>query len=494
MFNIRVKQAHTTFEIPAESGELISAVLSRAAIDFALPCAGNHTCGKCKVRVTGKCGAPDDTEARMLSAEELSLGVRLACCCRVNGNACVTLPAGQSAAVLAWAKLPDFERTERGFGLAADIGTTTVAMRLIDRTTGEILATASAENRQRRYGADVISRVSACAAHGTAAVSAVIIEQIEDLARQCMQCAHIAKVDECVVTGNTAMLHLFAGLDPASLGASPFAVQSYFGRVSDHRVAGAPVYLPRAVGAFVGADITCAILASGMTRQTGTTLLVDIGTNGEMALCQNGTLRCCATAAGPAFEGAGLSMGMPAAGGAIRAVSLCNGEVRFDVIGEQKALGICGSGVIDALRVMKELDIIDESGYLEEDFFIGSSGVRVTQQDIRQIQLAKSAVCAGILTLLHSAGVTPRDIERFYIAGGFGGSMNSRSAAAIGLYPAELEGKMVCIGNGALGGASMLLLNRKARREAEFIAKQAEEISLSTSPFFTEAYVACMVF
>ncbi len=247
------------------------------------------------------------------------------------------------------------------------------------------------------------------------------------------------------------MLYLYEGIDPSALAVVPFTMSTFFGSTSRHTLAGAPVYLPRCIGAYVGADITCSILASDMLHEDGVQLMTDIGTNGEMALYKDGKLLCCATAAGPAFEGAsilasdmlhedgvqlmtdigtngemalykdgkllccataagpafegaGLSCGMPAAPGAIRTVELSDNQMTYTTVGDRPAVGICGSGILDALRVMLEQETIDDTGYLEtedeESYTIGDSTVAITQKDVRQIQLAKSAICAGLLPVI----------------------------------------------------------------------------------------------
>lgn len=493
MITVTIEHKYGIETVQTEPGQLLSELIRQQAMDFSLPCSGNHTCGKCRVTASGVLSVPDEYEIKFLTAHELSQGVRLACSCRALGD-CVIRLFSETSLILAWAKIPEIAKTESGTGLAVDIGTTTVVARLYERGSGQVLAEQMQENRQRRFGADVISRISACTQGGVSTQSDLIAGQLEEMASRCMACADCKKIDEAVITGNSTMLHLYEGLNPASLAVAPFAVQSFFGRDSIRKIAGAPVYLPRCVGAYVGADITCAILASGMTEKNETALLVDIGTNGEMALWQNGTLFCCSTAAGPAFEGAGLSHGMSASPGAIRAVKAEHGVISYEVIGGGKASGICGSGVLDALNVMKQQDILEESGYISADFSIGSSDVFITQQDVRQIQLAKAAICAGLLTLLQYTGIATQDVTRFYIAGGFGSSISSVSAAGIGLFPLELLPKIQFIGNGALGGAAMLLLNSSLRKKADSLAKSATELSLSESPVFMDYYINCMMF
>lgn len=481
--------------ISAEKGTLLSDLLVKELPFFSLPCSGNHTCGKCRVKAEGILSPVSSSEVRLLSETDRKNGIRLACASTVEGDVSVILPHRGGEKIIAWYHLPEFERTEEGFGFAVDIGTTTVALQLIGRKSGRILAGRVAENAQRGFGADVISRIEASKKEGVSALSDRIADQLEEMAASCMQETGIREIAESVVTGNSTMLHLYEGLDPSSLAVVPFRTVSDFGRTSVRTLAGSPVYLPRCVSAYVGADITCAALAADLTK-CGTSLLADIGTNGEMMLIHDGKLFCCATAAGPAFEGAGLSCGMPAAPGAILSVSLQGSDVHYEMIPGEGISGICGSGILDALAVMLETGDMDDSGYLEDEngWAVGSSGIVITQKDVRQIQLAKAAVCGGILTLLDEEKISADSIEKFFIAGGFGNSMNTASASAIGLFPEDLENRAVFIGNAALGGAAMLLMNASLRKETEARAREATEVSLSESAEFTDNYVDCMAF
>ncbi len=493
MCQITIQTGEGTRIVTAGRGRLLGEVLRENIPAFAMPCAGNHTCGKCKVKVTGAVAAPDEAELRLLSEAERADGVRLACGCRVEGGVTVTLRAEGTSKIVSWYETPAFARTGDGYGFAVDIGTTTVALQLVDRASGRVLAERLAENAQRGYGADVISRMEACKEKGVSVLSGRIANQLETMAAECLRETGIPAVSESVVTGNSTMLHIYEGLDPFPLSVSPFDVQSYFGCVSRRTLAGAPVYLPRCISAYVGADIVCAVLAADLLSG-GVQLLADIGTNGEMVLARNGNLLCCSTAAGPAFEGAGLSCGMPAAPGAVRAVKLENGAAVYETVGGQPARGVCGSGILDALAVMLETGAIDDSGYLEEDWPVGGSGLAITQKDVRQIQLAKSAVCAGLLTLLEEENTDAGEVRRFVIAGGFGSTMDFDSGKKIGLFPAALRARTAFIGNGALGGAYMLLLNPALREESERMAREAAELPLSTSAGFMDAYVDCMSF
>lgn len=282
----------------------------------------------------------------------------------------------------------------------------------------------------------------------------------------------------------------------------PFVRQPLFtrwaqaGEVELASVPSARVYLPRCMSAFVGADITTALLCSGLCERPNSALLADIGTNGELALWHGGRLRCCSTAAGPVFEGAGISCGMQGVAGAVSHVLWENGAVRCRTIGGGEPRGICGSGIIDAAAVFCGQGIIDETGAFtggRTDYAL-ATGVTVTQKDIRMLQLGKSAVCAGIRTLLEAAGLTPEALTELSVAGGFGTYLDIRNAAAIGLYPAELEGKTKVLGNAALAGAALLLLAEPYVQKSCALAQQAETVDLSTSAVFMAHYVDCMEF
>ena len=254
------------------------------------------------------------------------------------------------------------------------------------------------------------------------------------------------------------------------------------------------VYLPSCISAFVGADMVCALLASGICEREDTALLADIGTNGEMGLWHNGRLTVCSTAAGPAFEGVGISMGMNGSDGAIDRVTLQNDALQAHVIGEADPRGICGSGLVDAVACLLKNGALDETGYLEDDPVTISQPVVLTQQDIRMVQLAKSAICAGLCTLMQNADVAEDQASALYVAGGFGSYLNMQSAGEIGLIPSSLTNRVQVIGNAALTGAAMLLLNKELRATATALAQTASTADLASSPVFSELYMNGMMF
>jgi uncharacterized 2Fe-2S/4Fe-4S cluster protein (DUF4445 family) len=254
-----------------------------------------------------------------------------------------------------------------------------------------------------------------------------------------------------------------------------------------------PIDLPRCISAFVGADTTCAILATHLCEGE-TAMLADIGTNGEMALWHGGKLTVCSTAAGPAFEGVGISCGMRGAVGAIDRVTLVGGQMHTHTIGNVAPIGLCGSGLCDAVACLLDLELLDESGYLEDEPVVLDGVVALTQKDIRMLQLAKSAIGAGLSTLVAQHGLAVEDVPSLAIAGGFGHYLNMRSASRIGLLPAALAGVARAVGNAALDGAAMLLLDADSRERAESLAANAETLELSTNATFAELYIEGMGF
>ncbi len=472
--------------------------------DLALPCGGNHTCGKCRVLMHNP-PPPKKEEERLLPPGDLARGVRLACFITIDGDTSVVIEEEDGPPQIRLEGYlpnftPDAPEAGEGYGFAVDIGTTTVVACLYKMGSSLPLQSCAQRNNQSAYGADVISRIQHAGAEGVQGLQKAICSQLARMLADCMSRVGISvrEVSGCVVTGNTTMLHLLTGLDPSGIAAAPFTPQSLFDGDWPGEQLGllCPVYLPRCPGAYLGADVTCAALAAELDRPGPPALLVDIGTNGEMVLATGGRCRGCSTAAGPAFEGAGISQGMPAAAGAVDRVFVVDGKVGFTTIGDAPAAGICGSGLMDAVAVMLKTGAIDETGLLQEGdaFAIGSSGVRVTQEDIRQVQLAKAAIAAGIDTLLAECGITPQEIGAFYLAGGFGSYINLQSAADIGLLPPQLVQKAVVLGNAAGSGAALILLSRQMALRAKALGAGIEEINLSTSARFTESYIDHMLF
>ena len=470
-----------------------------------LPCGGHGNCGKCKIIAHGSLSPLSDNEKKHLTADEIALGVRLSCCTQVLGDCEIkTLNGNGKSKILTSTNsiVSSFAPSFKNYGAAIDIGTTTLAAKLYS-PDGRVLSDAARLNPQSRFGADVISRIEASIKGNGKPLAECVLAAIDEMLCELAVGAGItaSEIDSVVITGNTAMLHLLTNTSPEPLSHAPFHAERLFGETLTSQKLGlvalnkdTEIYLPPCISAFVGADTICAILASGMTKKDAPSLLTDIGTNGEMALWQNGTLTVCSTAAGPAFEGVGISMGMQGKEGAIDKVVLQNGKPFAHVIGDVLPVGICGSGLVDAVACLLLNETLDETGYLDDDTAEISAPVVLTQQDIRMVQLAKSAICAGIRTLIHNTKTQVDDISEFYLAGGFGSYLDIKNAGRIGLVPAELTNKVSVIGNAALTGASMLLLNKELRPEATLLSRNVSVADLATDPFFAEEYMTGMLF
>lgn len=465
------------------------------------PCGGHGRCGKCRVIARGELSTATDTERALLTEEELSRGVRLACLTYAIGDCEVISTQREDMQIVTDAPMSEFDLKPdfKGYGVAIDIGTTTLAARFYS-SDGELISEASGVNPQNEYGADVISRVEASLNGKAGELAGAIRKSVDGIISELAKNASVntKDIDSVVITGNTLMLALLTEQSAEPFSHAPFDVKCLFGETVSAEQLGltaltpdTAVYLPHCISAFVGADTTCAIVATRLC-EGNTALLADIGTNGEMALWHKGKLTVCSTAAGPAFEGVGITMGMRGADGAIDRVFSEDGALKVHIIGDAEPKGLCGSGLVDAVACLLDLGIADHSGYMEDDFTL-KAPVVITPSDIRMLQLAKSAVCAGIMTLTEAEGVTSADISDFYIAGGFGNYLNMENAARIGLIPAELSRKAMTVGNAALAGASMMLLNSDFKARASALAKTSLPLDLASSTVFSEHFVSGMM-
>lgn len=484
-------------------GETLLQAMGDEAVHLQTPCGGTGRCGKCRVLASGALSQPGDVERDALG-QDLEEGWRLACLATVQGDAEVTLSLEQDMnRIQSGGELPEFQWDPlfTSYGAAVDIGTTTLAARLYDRRG--LRASATAVNPQRTFGADVISRIEKSMAGSGPELAQCIWESLSQLLKEMAEKAGIApeQIDSAVITGNTTMLYLLTQRDTTCLSCAPFIADDLFGRFAEKgeiRIPGfedLKIYLPACIGAFVGGDIATALLPSGIYKQEGTKLMVDIGTNGELALTHNGKMLCTSTAAGPVFEGAGISSGMQGGPGAIDKIQWENGAPKIHTIDNKPPVGICGSGIIDGMAVLVEQELVDETGAFEDlEELKLTEDISITQKDIRMIQLAKGAVCAGIMTLLDLAELEPDELEELQIAGGFGSYIDLHNAGRIGLYPAELEKKTRVLGNAALTGAAMLLLRKEYMDTIKEIAANSECVELSSNPVFVDNYMDCMEF
>lgn len=505
MASVQVTKGQQRAAVEAPEGQTLLQAIQSAGISTSFPCGGNGRCGKCKVYAQGALSPVEEQERTRLSAEELESGVRLACYARVQGDCAVQLIERAADAVIenayfGWegALEPTYEE---GYGAAVDIGTTTVAAQLFRSAEKRPVAVLGELNRQQTYGGDVISRIVYCNEQTVRPLSGLIRTQLGDMLLDLCRQAAVAPRDvrRIVVTGNTTMLYILCGIEPAPLAVAPFTMEHGFGGVFDLGLpgfSGVPCYLPGCASAYIGADITCSVLASGMAGQSGNILLVDAGTNGEMVLSSGGVLRCCSTAAGPAFEGAGISCGGNASLGAVDSVRYRDGAFTYTTIGGAPANKLCGSGLIDAVAAMLEAGLINRKGKLKTagDFFLGESEVFVSQKDIRQLQLAKAAIRAGMDTLIHESSLGYDDMDQIILCGGFGSYLRPVSAERIGLIPPGFAGKASAIGNAAGNGAGQILQSEQKLASAAAIVQRMETIELATNPYFHDRYIEAMLF
>jgi uncharacterized 2Fe-2S/4Fe-4S cluster protein (DUF4445 family) len=393
----------------------------------------------------------------------------------------------------------------RNFGLAVDVGTTTLVMELVDVESGRTLDLEAAFNSQSKRGADVISRLTyALSGAGKAAeLRGLVLKTLNGMARRLLVRNKVSpeSVYEVVFSGNTVMSHLLLGVPVDSLAAAPF--QAVFSRVpslsaSEVGLAIHPegkAYLSPNVQSFVGGDISSGLLAVQLAAQTGHWLFIDLGTNGEIVLKAGDELIATSTAAGPAFEGMNISCGMPALPGAIYKAEDA-GTIRAATIGGGPARGICGTGLIDLMAAFLAREEVAPGGAIRnaEKRLAVAPELVLTQEDVRQMQLACAAIKSGIRLLLKANGLSVEKLEGIFIAGAFGNYLNVRNSMAIGLLPRLDEERVVFVGNSSLGGARLLLLCRAARREVESLVPRIRYQSLASEPQFQDFYIRALEF
>lgn len=496
------------------------------------PCNGKGICGKCKVQVLeGELPELSETERLHLSLKEINEGIRLAC--TLPGDIGVIAKPVQSEGlqkVLTDGFLPDFQRDAwtEGYGLAVDIGTTTVVISLVRLSDGEELDYAAMINPQKIYGMDVLTRITYELEHpveGLKHLNHTIISGInEKISELCIRQKISTKdIYRMSVAANTTMLHYFLGYSATSLGKAPYTPVFVDAQTLNAKSVGidirpdGEIYCLPSVSAFVGADITAGAYVCGLQKTDKNILFIDIGTNGEMILSQKGRMLSCSCAAGPALEGMNISCGMRAAEGAVEDIKILDTGVQLSVIGNCEPQGLCGSGILAAVRellkhglVKKEGVFIQKEALVPTDFryplirlngkkrefilYDGAEPLIITQQDIRQVQLAKGAILSGFCSLLDAAGLTMEQLDEVIIAGQFGAHLPGESLTGTGILPPQVENKIKYIGNTSKSGAYMALLSLKARSEMEILAKSIQYIELSTLPGYEKQFCKCLTF
>ncbi|MDR1579601.1 MAG: ASKHA domain-containing protein [Synergistaceae bacterium] len=491
---VKVKTARGERGVEAVTGANLLDVLRANDIPIAANCGGRGTCGKCGVIIEGV--------------------RRLACETKVAPEMRVEIETEENSFVIVtnYADKADVE-TAGAIScpcVAIDIGTTTVVLQLIDASDGRVVGTRSFLNGQRMYGEDVVTRIKYAGEGGLDTLNMAIRSGL--LSALGALCADAGmdhdRLEYICAAGNTTMMYLLLGHRCNSLGAYPFELEFAVGeRYTFRETFGSdafscPVYLVPWVSAYVGGDITAGYL-SCCAGPDETALLLDMGTNGEMMLWSGDRVWCCSTAAGPAFEGGGIECGTGSIPGAISKVDLEDGKFICETIGEASPVGICGSGVLDVSACMLRGGYVDESGRMDDAHFKdgveiaeGAGGRKIifTQKDMREIQLAKSAIRAGVEIMLKVSEFSADQIDTVYLAGGFGQKLRLESAVEIGLLPEELREKTRTSGNSSLGGCVKICRDMKTLEAAYALTKKAKEVQLNTHPDFQDLFMEYMMF
>lgn len=420
------------------------------------------------------------------------------------------------------------DTTSQIYGIALDIGTTTVVCALIDLLTGEELTHASMINAQKQFGLDVLTRITYEIEHketGVQELQKAIVDSINRMIDELCEHAKVSKnhIYEISVGANCTMMHMLLGVNASSIGKSPYA--PIFTSTKNLKTAcmgiqvaaNARLYCLPSVSSYIGADIVAGAYVCELQKQKGNVLFIDIGTNGEIVLSKGGKLLSCSCAAGPALEGMNISCGMRAAEGAIEDVKISESGIQLKVIGDKTPVGICGSGIIAVVKELLRTGLIRKEGAfikkekLEEsdyrynmlqmngrkrEFILSdsSNNLRITQGDIRQVQLAKGAILSGFLALLNKAGIKMEDLDKVLIAGQFGAHLPVESLIGIGILPREIKDKLVYVGNSSKTGAYMALMSGMVKKEMEDLAGCVEYMELGATQGYERLFADCLVF
>ena len=459
--------------ITAPKGHILSKVLSENGFTVETLCAGNGTCGKCEVLVNGEskrsCKYILNEDITVILNERTNIQ-------SISGAAETEVFSGKGCFVL-------------------DIGTTTLALALVSLETKETVKVFTGDNPQKAFGADVITRIEKCRDGELEGLNKVLITAINKLIEKFSKLYDLSGVNTMYVAGNTTMLHLFLKVDCSSIGVAPYTPKFLESMKAESESLGILkkleiITLP-GVSSFVGADIVAGMNLTSLPEEGKYYLLIDLGTNAEVVLYNNKKALCTAAAAGPCFEGANISSGMSGSDGAVNTFDIVEGEKKFTTIGNKEAKGICGTGLIDIIAALRREEIIDDTAFMEEDEYEISGGVTLIGKDIRQFQLAKSAVLSAAETLAEVEGIELQDIDKLYISGGFSSHINVENAVYVGLLPKSLKERCIALNNSSLLGSIKYALNKN---DLKVFTENTQYADLSQNPSFTEKFMDNMYF
>lgn len=447
----------------ADDGELLSDILIKNNKIFEHPCGGRGVCRKCTLFVNGK--------------EELS------CQYRIKTDIEVSIP--EKNEILSVTGAEESGKVTESLCFVLDIGTTTLALALVSLDEKKIIKVITRTNPQRIFGADVMTRIEYSMKNDVTELQEILLDEVNKM----IDSFSVPEAEKIYVSGNTTMLHIFFGINPSSIGTAPYTpVFLESKKMKAEKIKGVReiISLP-CISSFVGADLVAGLNFAGKVERGKYNLLIDLGTNAEIILYSDEKIFCTSAAAGPCFEGANISCGMSAVDGAI-----CRyGKGKIETIGNKPAKGICGTGLIDLIAELLSDGTIDETGFMECEEFEIAESISLTQDDIRQYQLAKSAIFSAILTLISNEGITFENIEKAYLSGGFSAEINISNAVRTGLIPEELKDKCESINNSSLLGTAKYATQQN---DLSQLTKNAEYIDLSANTYFSDLFTMNMMF
>ena len=462
MYKVRLN--NRIVEVP--DGTILADILIKSGEKLPHLCGGKGTCKKCLVSVNGK--------------KELS------CQYKIKSDIDVVLPENDD--IFSEIGANESGEITKNCCYCLDIGTTTLALALVSVDKKKIIKVKTATNPQRAFGGDVLNRIEYCNKNGISELQICLINKINEM----IDNIGVSTANTMYVSGNTTMLHILFGVDPSSIGVAPYTPVFVESKELNAMEIGIKnikkvISLP-CISAFVGADLVAGVNYAELSQNNKYNLLVDLGTNAEIILYNENELYCTSAAAGPCFEGANITCGMSATEGAIYSYS--NNGI-YETINNTQPKGICGTGLIDIIAVLLQKGIIDETGYMDCEEFSITNNIKLTQKDIRQFQLAKSAVYSGLTAILREKAVSFEDIKNLFISGGFSAKINIENAIRTGLLPRELKDKIIVLNNSSLLGTVKYACEQN---DLSVYLKNAEYINLSTNEFFSQKFIENMEF
>ncbi len=504
---IKVISENTQKTLVVEEENTLLDILRQRGYNVPALCGGNGTCGKCKIKIENQILDVKKAEQKHLSEEQINNGYRLACLHKPKEDMIIRVEEKKNYKIVS-----DFDANKIGrinkrnttklYSIAIDIGTTTVAVSLLNTNTGKVIYNTTFLNPQQQYGADVISRIDYVNKTKNNVLTELITNNIDKAIRTSCSIKKVNKehIQNVVIVGNTTMLYLLQQFNPYELAVSPFTathkdmhIYRYNSLFSDFLEC--QVILLPCVSAYIGADITSGMYFLGNEILNKKIIFIDLGTNGEIVLSDGEYIYCASAAAGPAFEGASIKDGVGSIDGAICNIKIENEKIEYSTINNEEPVGICGSAIIDVTAECIKHSLVKRTGKLKKDKIkITENNICFYQKDIREVQLAKSAIFSGIKVLLDEAKLNFNDIEKLYLAGGFGKHINIENACEVGVIPKEMKNKTEVVGNSSLGGAVKYLLDSNSKDNVNKIINKCKYVELSMDMRFNNFFVENMGF